>query len=120
MLASAGSRSVSSSKKEYPRVEGRYRPLLLESLAQAPGGQETCLSLTSRAVSSKATEKPYTTRACPDFAGAPDGVTYDESTERHPHPGPLRDTVLGGRGSGNLRAGAHDQARARAGGAHCE
>jgi hypothetical protein len=36
--------SVSFSKKEYPREEGRYRPLLLEPLAQASGGQDLPLA----------------------------------------------------------------------------
>lgn len=34
-------------------AEGRYRSLLLEALVQAPGGQGSALSLTSRAVSSE-------------------------------------------------------------------
>jgi hypothetical protein len=48
---------------------GRYRPLLLDSLAQAPAGK-TCLSLTSRAVSSKATETPFTSRTRPNVRGS--------------------------------------------------
>jgi hypothetical protein len=45
-------------------MQGRYRPLLLDSLAQAPLGT-ACLSLTSTAVSSTATETPFTNRTCP-------------------------------------------------------
>src|SRR5204863_5787128 len=52
------------------------------SLLRRPPAGKTCLSLTSRAVSSKATEAPFTTRVCPDFAGASDEVTHDE-TPRH-------------------------------------
>src|ERR1700736_107834 len=50
-------------------LQGRYRPLLLESLAQAPPGN-TCLSLTSRAVSSKATETPFTSWTRPHLRGS--------------------------------------------------
>ncbi len=51
-------------------VGGPLRPLLLESLAQAPGGQDLP-PLTSRAVSSEATETPFTSRTQdpPSFAG---------------------------------------------------
>jgi hypothetical protein len=59
-------------------VIGRY----CSSLLRRPPAGKTCLSLTSRAVSSKATEAPFTTRVCPDFAGASDEVTHDE-TPRH-------------------------------------
>jgi hypothetical protein len=45
-------------------MQGRYRPLLLDSLAQAPLGTAR-LSLTSTAVSSTATETPFTNRTCP-------------------------------------------------------
>jgi hypothetical protein len=48
---------------------GRYRSLLLDSLARAPAGK-TCLSLTSRAVSSKATETPFTGRTRPNLRGS--------------------------------------------------
>ena len=49
--------------------EGRYRPLLLESSRRPPAGK-TCLSSTSRAVSSKATETPFTSRTRPDLRGS--------------------------------------------------
>ena len=97
-------------------VIGRY----CSNLSRRPPAGKTCLSLTSRAVSSKATETPFTTRACPDFAGASHEVTHDESTERYPNPGALRDTLLGGRESVDLLAGAHDHARPGAGEAHRE
>ena len=45
---------------------------------------------------------------------------YDDSTERYPYSGALRDTLLGGRESVDLPAGAHDQARAGSGDAHRE
>ena len=45
-------------------MQGRYRLLLLDSLAQAPLGT-ACLSVTSTAVSSTATETPFTKRTCP-------------------------------------------------------
>jgi hypothetical protein len=50
-------------------MQGRYRPLLLDPLAQAAGGK-ICLSLTSRAVSSKATETPFTSRTRPNLRGS--------------------------------------------------
>jgi hypothetical protein len=48
---------------------GRYRPLLLDSLAQAPGGQDLPLA-DLRAVSSKATETPFTSRTRPNLRGS--------------------------------------------------
>jgi hypothetical protein len=46
-------------------MQGRYRPLLLDSLAQAPAGQDLPLAdLTGRFVQ-KATETPFTRRARP-------------------------------------------------------
>jgi hypothetical protein len=50
-------------------MQGRYRPLLPDSLAQASVGN-TCLSLTSRAVSSKATGTPFTSRTRPNLWGS--------------------------------------------------
>src|SRR5437763_3930022 len=86
-------------------VIGRY----CSDLSRRPPAGKTCLSLTSRAVSSKATETPFTTWVRPDFAGASNEVMYDDSTERYPYPGALRDTLLGGRESVDAPAGAHDQ-----------
>jgi hypothetical protein len=51
-------------------VIGRYCSIL----SRRPRRANTCLSLTSRAVSSKATETPFTSRApatCPDICGGP-------------------------------------------------
>ena len=56
---------VLSLKREYARgraVIGRY----CSNLSRRPPAGKTCLSLTSRVVSSKATETPFTRRACPD------------------------------------------------------
>ncbi len=49
--------------------EGRYRPLLLDSLVQAPGGKHLPLvDLTGRFVDT-ATGTPFTSRTRPSFAG---------------------------------------------------
>jgi hypothetical protein len=55
-------------KREYARpkaVIGRY----CSNLSRRPSAGKICLSLTSRAVSSKATETPFTSMACLDFGG---------------------------------------------------
>jgi hypothetical protein len=54
-------------------MQGRYRPLLLDSLAQAPAGK-TCLSLTSRAVRPKSDRDAFHKQDPPYFAGVLVGV----------------------------------------------
>src|ERR1700676_1935581 len=90
------------------------------SRAGLPLGK-TCLSLTSRAVSSKATETPFTSRACPD-SGALEEVSHDHRLGRakRAKPGPLCDPLPGGRDAVDLLAGAPDPAGARAGQARGE
>ena len=61
--------SVTRLEKEYCQgraVIGRYCSIL----SRRPPAGKTCLSLTSRAVSSKATETPFTSRTRPDLRGS--------------------------------------------------
>ena len=60
--------SLTRLEKEYRHIQGRYRPLLLDPLAQAAAGK-TCLSLTSRAVSSKSDRNAVHTQDPPLICG---------------------------------------------------
>ena len=71
---------VTRLKREYGGCKGRYRPLLLEPPYGSRSGK-TCLSLISRAVSSTATEAPFTYRTRPQS-----GVLRGDETWVPGHP----------------------------------
>ena len=103
-------------------MQGRYRPLLLEYLALALGGQYLPLAdLTGCFVQS---DRNAVQIAGPVLIRGPsEKVTNAERTESYEGratPYPLRDTLSGGRNAVGLLAGAGDHARTGAGEPHCE